>query len=131
MGKYKREPRKLVTIWLGLSAFMGLLVYPMSLLMPLNKKLYSSSFTLCVVGISGTCLTGLYLLVDVLPSVVPRVQRGVKLVTSPLRWLGLNPLAVFVLMDVTAIVMLFYIKIDGVSLWREFFRHAFSSWIGD
>ena len=45
--------------------------------MPLNKQLYSSSFTLIVVAISGASLTVTYVLVDVLPSVRPGAKRAV------------------------------------------------------
>lgn len=129
MGRYKHEPLKLVKNWLAISAIFGLLVYPMTLIMPLNKKLYSASFTLIVIAISGACLTFFYCLIDILPTFVPRSLRPIQIMTSPLKWLGLNPLAVFVLMDVVAIIMIIYIKIDEVSLWTLFFRHAFNSWI--
>jgi predicted acyltransferase len=131
MGRYKHQPKQLVLRWLGVSLVFGALVYPMTLLMPLNKKLYSSSFILIVVAISGACLTFFYCVVDLLPAAVTGARKVVEVVTAPLKWLGLNPLAIFVLMDLMAIVCIFYIKIDGVSLWTEFFRHAFKSWIDD
>jgi len=71
MSQFKAEPKKLAINWLGISVILGLLVYPMTLLMPLNKQLYSSSFTLIVIAISGASLTFVYLLVDVLPSLQP------------------------------------------------------------
>ena len=101
----------------------------MTLLMPLNKKLYSASFTLIVVAISGACLTAFYLLVDLLPAHFSPFKRIVSTATAPLKWLGLNPLAIFILMDLVAIFMIIYIKVNDVSLWTQFFRHAFNSWI--
>ena len=77
MAKYKRQPKKLVFSWLTVSALFGAVVYPMTLLMPLNKKLYSSSFTLIVIAISGASLTVLYVLIDLLPGAVPAWKRGV------------------------------------------------------
>lgn len=50
---------------------------------------------------------------------------------SPLKWLGLNPLAIFVLMDLLGIIMIIYIKIDGKDLWDEFYKYVFASWIDD
>ena len=34
-------------------------------------------------------------------------------------------------MDLVGIFFILYIKIDGVSLWSQFFRHVFSSWISN
>jgi predicted acyltransferase len=131
MGRYKHEPQKMLTIWITISVIAGALVYPMTLLMPLNKKLYSASFTLIVVAISGAVLSFFYVLVDLWPVNRPRVKRVVGIVTAPLLWLGLNPLAIFVLMDLLAIFMIIYIKIDDVSIWTQFYRHVFASWIND
>jgi predicted acyltransferase len=131
MGRYKHTPNKLALNWIIIAIIFGALVYPMTLLMPLNKKLYSASFTLIVVAVSGACLTFFYFIVDILPAHVPRAKRIIEIVTAPLKWLGLNPLAIFVLMDVVAIFMIIYIKIDDVSLWTQFFKHVFNSWIED
>lgn len=119
----------MIILWISISLIAGAVVYPMTLLMPLNKKIYSSSFTLIVIAVSGLVLTFFYALVDLLPVHVPSAKRTVEIVTAPLLWLGLNPLAIFVLMDLTAIIMVFYIKIDDVSIWTQFYRHAFASWI--
>lgn len=129
MSHYKHRPKQLIINWLSLSVLFGILVYPMTLLMPLNKKLYSASFTLIVVAISGASLTFFYLVVDLLPARFPACKKVVEILVSPLKWLGLNPLAIFVLMDLVAIFMIIYIKIDDVSLWSQFFKHAFNSWI--
>ena len=106
-------------------------MYPMTLLMPLNKKIYSASFTLIVVAISGASLTFFYCVVDLLPAMIPKTKRVVEIVSAPLKWLGLNPLAIFVLMDVIAIILIIYIKIDDRSVWSRFFNACFSSWISD
>jgi predicted acyltransferase len=131
MGRYKHEPKKLAINWIVLSCIFGVLVYPMTLLMPLNKKLYSASFTLIVVAISGASLTFFYFLVDIVPTLLPSSKKIIETITAPLKWLGLNPLAIFVLMDLVAIFMIIYIKIDDVSIWTQFFRHVFNSWIDD
>jgi predicted acyltransferase len=131
MSKYKAYPKKLIFNWLAISVIFGAVVYPMTLLMPLNKNLYSSSFTLIVIAVSGGCLTAIYFLVDILPTLVPCCKKVVEVLTAPLKWLGLNPLAVFVLMDLVAIFMIIYIKIDDVSVWTHFYRNVFKSWISD
>lgn len=122
MGRYKQFPRKLIVNWISIACLLGVVVYPMTLLMPLNKKLYSSSFTLIVIAISGASLTFFYLLVDILPKSVPSSKRGVQVVTAPLKWLGLNPLAIFVLMTLVTIFMRNYIFVDDLNLWTYFFR---------
>jgi len=129
MSKHKHQARRMVLYWFLVAALFGVAAYPMTLLMPLNKKLYSASFTLIVVAVSGASLIFFYLLVDLLPSWKPSLRKVVELVSAPLRWLGLNPLAIFVLMDVVAIVLIIYIKIDDRSLWSLFYREVFGSWI--
>lgn len=109
----------------------GILIYPATLLMPINKKLYSLSFTLLVIAVSGAVLSFFYAIVDILPTRSPTAGKIVSVITAPLKWLGLNPLAVFVLMDGVAIIMGFYITVDGESLYRYFYRNVFASWIDD
>ena len=75
MEMQKHQPKMLVKQWISLAIIFGALVYPMTLLMPLNKKLYSSSFTLIVIATSGACLTFFYCVVDILPQKVPGAKR--------------------------------------------------------
>jgi len=131
MGKEKGNPKRLITLWLSISIIAGLLVYPMTWLMPLNKKLYSTSFTLIVVAISGSVLTFLYIIVDLLPSYMPKTKKIIEIVTAPFLWLGLNPLSTFVLMDLLAIFMILYIKIDGKNVWGLFYKFVFRTWISN
>lgn len=105
MGRYKAFPKKLATNWLFISCILGVLVYPMTLLMPLNKKIYSASFTLIVVSICGASLTFFYLMVDLFPTIFPGSRRIVQIITAPLKWLGLNPLIIFVLMTLVTIFL--------------------------
>ena len=77
MAKQKHNPKMLVTQWLTVSVIFGAVVFPMTLLMALNKKLYSASFTLIVIAISGASLTFFYCIVDLLTSAVPGSKRVV------------------------------------------------------
>lgn len=88
----------------------------MALLMALNKTIYSASFTLIVIAISGASLTFIYIMVDVLPTFLPGSKKIIDIVTAPFKWLGLNPLAIFVGMDILGIFMIAYIKINDVSV---------------
>lgn len=131
MSKYKENPKKLAVAWLSIAFILGTVTYPMTLAFPFNKKIYTPSFILVVGSVSGTALTFFYFLVDILPTLVPRSKKVIEVITAPLLWLGLNPLAIFVLMDLVGIFFILYIKIDGKSLWTQFFNHVFGSWIHD
>jgi predicted acyltransferase len=131
MSKYKETPRKLVFSWLSIAVILGAITYPMYLLTPFNKKIYTPSFILVVGAVTGAALTFFYFLVDILPAKVPSAQKAIEIITSPLLWLGLNPLAIFVLMDLVAIFMILYIHIDGANIWGLFFKHVFASWISN
>ena len=84
---------------------------------------------LIVVAVSGASLTFFYLLVDIIPSICPSTKTVISIITRPLKWLGLNPLAIFVLMDLVAIFMIIYIKVDGKGVWNDFYKYVFASWI--
>jgi predicted acyltransferase len=122
MGRYKQFPNKLILNWIAISVVFGVLVYPMTLLMPLNKKLYSASFTLIVIAVSGASLSFFYLVVDILPDTIPQSKKVIQTISAPLKWLGLNPLAIFVLMTLVTIFMRNYFFIDDSNLWTYFFK---------
>ena len=84
-----------------------------------------------VVAVSGAALTFFYVFVDIIPSIYPSVKAAVTIVTNPLKWLGLNPLAVFVLMYLLPIFLIGYIKVDGKGVWNYFYKYGFALWISD
>jgi predicted acyltransferase len=100
----------------------GLIVYPLTHLMPLNKKIYSTSFTFIVIGISGLVLSAFVIFVDILPKSYPNYAKVINIVTRPFLWLGMNPLAIFVLMDLLAIIMIKIIIVDYKSIWNHFYH---------
>jgi predicted acyltransferase len=131
-NKSKNEPiSKTLKTWIVASLLCGLVVYPLINLMPLNKKIYSTSFTFIVIAISGLCLSSLVILIDILPASCPRYAKIVNFITGPFLWLGMNPLAVFVMMDLVAIFMIKYIEVEGKSLWSAFYKSCFTPWIDD
>jgi len=77
---------------LGLS-FSG---FFLGMWIPINKDLWSLSFMLGTSGISVLCLTAIYYLVDV----VGKGKKWVENVIAPFKWLGMNPLFIYVLMMV-------------------------------
>jgi predicted acyltransferase len=131
MSKHKSNPKLLISYWLIIAAALGVLIYPAHSFTPFNKKIYTPSFILVVGAVSGASLTFFYFIIDVLPTTKPKLARIIEVITRPLLWLGLNPLAIFVLMDLLAIFMILYIKVDGKSLWVQFYNHVFGSWISN
>ena len=77
MSKYKETPKKLIIAWLSIAAILGAITYPMYLLTPFNKKLYTPSFILIVGAVTGAGLTFFYAIVDILPTIVPKAQKAI------------------------------------------------------
>jgi predicted acyltransferase len=101
--------------------------------MPYNKKLWSTSFAFLTIGISGGCLSLITLLMDIVAEKYNdnNIGKFIDIITRPFVWLGMNPLAIFFLMDMLAIFLIFYIKIDGTSAWHYIYQNGFHSWITD
>jgi predicted acyltransferase len=74
-------------------------------------------------------LTFITYTVDVLTTKNQTYSRIISITTKPFVWLGRNPLAIFVLMDLLAIFMIKYIIIDDKSAWSHFYHYAFATWI--
>ena len=75
MSRYKEIPNKLIISWLSIAVILGALSYPMYLLTPFNKKLFTPSFILIVGAVTAAALTFFYFLVDILPSKCPKTQK--------------------------------------------------------
>lgn len=117
--------------WSILIVFTGLCSGLFYLVMPYNKKLWSTSFALVTVAISGFFLTLMIIFIDELTQKRPNGKYAwiVDIITRPLIWLGMNPLAIFFLMDLLAIVLIRCIIINDKSAWSWFYHYAFQSWI--
>jgi predicted acyltransferase len=85
--------------------------------LPINKKLWTSSFVLHTVGIDCLILSGVIYLIDFAH------KKGRW--TSFFETVGKNPLPVYLLSEVLP-VALFGISIGGSSLWGLAFNHVFS-----
>ena len=72
MSLYKETPKRLVISWLSIAVILGALTYPMYLLTPFNKKLFTPSFILVVGAVTGAVLTFFYFIVDLLPAKYPK-----------------------------------------------------------
>lgn len=118
-------------LWIITSLLLGAMVYPLTLMMPLNKKIWSISFVFLTSAVSGLSLTFITYFVDVLGNKHPRYGNVINKITSPFVWLGRNPLAIFVLMDALAIILIKYIIINDKSAWAHFYHYVFASWISN
>jgi predicted acyltransferase len=64
----KTNTNKVMTLWIITSLLLGAMVYPLTLLMPLNKKIWSISFVFLTSAVTGLSLTFITYTVDVLGS---------------------------------------------------------------
>lgn len=126
-----KNTHKTLKMWVIISLICGLIVYPLTYLMPLNKKIWSISFVFATVGISGLSLTFFAIVVDIFGAHGRIYSKVINFLTRPLLWLGRNPLIIFVLMDALAIILIKYIIIDDKSAWSHFYHYVFASWISD
>ncbi len=115
------------TIWLlvigGAAVLAGALWH---LRLPINKSLWTSSYSVLMAGLAGICLGVLYYLVDV---------RGRKRWTQPALVYGMNAITVYVLAGITA-RLLYLIKVTGadgntLTIKTWIYDTLFLSWLGD
>jgi len=117
----KALPGASIAAWLflGGNALMaaGLLL---SQWMPVNKNLWTVSFTLLMAGISQSLFAAFYWLVDI---------QGWKRWTAPFAIYGMNAITVYVLSGILA-DLLNVIRIKGASLHLILYRDFFSAFAG-
>jgi predicted acyltransferase len=63
--------------------------------MPLNKKLWSISYTFLTIGISGVSLALITIALDLVGKKNQKYQKVISIITGPFIWMGRNPLAIF------------------------------------
>jgi predicted acyltransferase len=131
MKDYKQKTTKTLITWVLISIILGVITYPLTKLMPLNKKIYSISYTTLSATTSGLTLTLFVILIDIIPENRPKFKTVVDFVTQPLLWMGRNPLIVFFMRDTLDNIMGTYIIVNGKSLTDLFYENAFSSWISN
>lgn len=89
----KGDMRIILKIWTIASLIFGALVYPLTFLMPINKRLWSISFVFLTAVITGLSLVFVTLLFDILPKKFPnRYTKITTTLATPFLWLGRNPL---------------------------------------
>jgi len=90
------------------------------LVFPLNKNLWTSSFTLYTAGLSMIILSACIYLLDV------RRLRGWA---TPMHHFGVNPIAIYFLSGVVATLLYFITLPGGSSLHGWLFTNLFASWL--
>jgi predicted acyltransferase len=131
MKDHKGDIKSIIKKWAIIIVMLGLIVYPTTKLMPLNKKIYSASFALLTSASSGLTILLLVILIDILPKKNEVANKITKILSRPFIWLGRNPLFVFIFMDLLAIIMIKLIIFNEKSIWSWFYHYVFSSWISD
>ena len=127
-----KSVKKILCMWISISVLCAIIAYPLTHLMPLNKKIWSVSFTFLTIGISGLSLVFFAWLVDMVGVAENMLAKVINVVTRPLLWLGRNPLAIFILMDALTILLAKYITFgEHDSALSEFYKQVFASWIDD
>jgi predicted acyltransferase len=98
--KMKKTPEKLIKNWLIVAGICGACIYPCSLLMPFNKRLYTITFLFTNLCSCSLVLSFFMYVVDMLPKKYPQMKSKVLKAIQPMNWLGLNPLAIFILLQI-------------------------------
>ncbi len=96
---------------------IGLTVYPLTFIMPLNKKIYSVSFMTLTISVCGLSMAIFMSFFDVYVPANQSLSKIVSIIIKPFLWLGKNPLIIFVLMYEIKSILDVYIFINQISLW--------------
>ncbi len=89
---------------------------------PINKPLWSSSYVLWSSGVASLFFVALVFITD---------YKKLNAWTLPFKVFGMNPLFSFLLSIVLVKVMIYLIKIDGVSLYAVLYKQLFQPAFGD
>lgn len=131
MFDYKTQPKKIVRTWITASVLCGLIALPLVWLMPLNKKIWSISYTFLTICTSGISLALITILVDMVQKQNRKYQKIVGIVSALFIWFGRNPLAIFVSRDFLDDVFNSYVIINGKETWYYIYHYVFATWISD
>jgi predicted acyltransferase len=122
-GEWLRSGRDWKTKLTGLMAG-GAIAFSLGLLwgtsFPINKNLWTSSYSLLMSGLAAVCLALCIWIVDL---------KGWKAWSAPFQWLGMNAISLFVLSTLGTLLLL-WIKLEGAdgrkrSLYGTIYRSVF------
>lgn len=113
----RRRLKPLQTVaWLaGAGAAAALAGLALDGMLPINKKLWTSSYVLLCAGLASVALAGFYWLIDV---------RGWRRSGAALQVVGVNAIVAYVGSELTSVV-LNTVRVDDTSLKSWIYRHGF------
>lgn len=127
--KYKNKQEILIKNWLLFGIICLIPIYPCSLFMPFNKRLYTITFLFGVLSTSATVLTLFLLLIDYLPKLNKSSATIIGKITTPLKWAGMNPLAIFITLQFVQMILSGWIEIGDKNPYIIFYEVCFLSWM--
>ena len=98
----KGNTKKTLYTWIIISLIFGALTYPLTFLTPINKKMWTTSYTFVTIAVTGLVLSFLVWIIDIVGKESPKYQNFLQTVTKPTVWMGRNPLLVWIIMDLYA-----------------------------
>lgn len=104
---------------------LGIVGLPMIWLMPLNKKIWSISYTFITIAVSGLSLSLITIVFDIVYKDNARYQKIMQIISAPFIWFGRNPLAIFVTRDFLDDLLNTYIVINGTEAWQHIYHYLF------
>lgn len=107
----KTNTKKTLYLWTVFSIMLGVISYPLTFLMPYHKRMWTVSYVFLTSAATGISLVLITYLFDVLSPIKPRLKQVTDKLMIPFIWLGRNPLAIYILMEVTNIILHLYVKI--------------------
>lgn len=130
MKDNKADIKKTLKQWTIICVILGLTVYPLTKMMPLNKKMYSASFAVLTACVAGAAIIVFVLLVDILPKWSEPGKRIVNICITPFIWMGRNPLFIYVISEAISTTLEEYIYINDESMDTVIEKYWFNSWVG-
>jgi predicted acyltransferase len=107
--------------WLALGSFLTVLGLTLDFLIPINKQLWTPTYSIFMAGLGGLFLTGCYWLIDV---------KGKTAWAQPFVMMGMNPLIIFWFSGFLVRNMsLIHVGESNVRNWL--YVNGYTSWMGD
>ena len=113
MKDNKDNIKKTVVIWILISLLFGILAYPLTFLIPINKKLWSSSYTFINIGITGISLCLIVWIVDIIGKNKPKYQKIKNRIIEPTMWFGRNALLNYIILTIYQGITRVFIVLDN------------------
>jgi predicted acyltransferase len=107
--------------WLAMGSFLTVLGLTLDFLIPINKQLWTPTYSIFMAGLGGLFLAGCYWLIDV---------KGKTAWSQPFVMMGMNPLIIFWFSGFLVRNMLL-IHIGETNVRNWLYVNGYTSWMGD